>query len=232
MRANTGFTLIELLVSAVLLATISAGVATVMSTSLNVWRAGQEREGFSQQAEAILDMVARDVQAAFLGRKGFFVCSEEEPERYALDCTALSRRLLRILYAAEKEAPLDENLSDHAQVVYFTQVGQDETTFALYRQELCPPTTQPLQEEERDTQKAQLLSDKVASFRLRCYDGQDWQDGWDSQTGSLSATQQGVLPAVVEISLTLVEGQRKQAYVTRIAVMMSQTVGTGAAPSG
>jgi prepilin-type N-terminal cleavage/methylation domain-containing protein len=228
MRARAGFTLIELLVSTLLLASVTAGVAIVTSTSLNAWRAGQERDDFSQQAEAILDTIAPDVQAAFLGRKGFFVCSEEEPEGYALDCTTLSRRMLRLLYAAEKEGPLGENLSDHAQVVYFTQPGESEGTFALYRQELCPPTSQPLGEEERDTQKAQLLSDRVASFRLRCYDGQDWLDEWDS----FSAGQQGSLPAAVEIALTLVEGERRQSYITRVPITTSQTVPAQTVPRG
>jgi len=228
MRARAGFTLVELLVSAVLLASVTAGVAIVISTSLNAWRAAQERDGFSQQAAAILDTVAQDVQASFLGRAGFFVCSEEEPEQYALDCTTLSRRMLRLLYAAEKEAPLDENLSDHAQVVYFTQPGENEGAFALYRQEMCPPSIQPLEEQERDVEKAQLLSDSVESFRLRCYDGQDWLDEWDS----LSAGQQGSLPATVEIALTLVEGERRQTYITRIPIVTSQTAAAGTVPRG
>jgi prepilin-type N-terminal cleavage/methylation domain-containing protein len=228
MRARAGFTLIELLVSAVLLASVTAGVTMVLSTSLNAWRAGQERDGFSQQAQAILDTITRDVQASFLGRKGFLVSSEEEQDRYALDCTTLSRRMLRLLYASEKEEPLGENLSDHAQVVYFTQAGENEGTFALYRQEVCPPTSQPLQQEERDTQKAQLLSDRVASFKLRCYDGQDWLDAWDS----LAEQGQRSLPAAIEIALTLVEGERKQAYITRVRVVTSQVAAAQTAPNG
>ena len=223
-RQRAGFTLIELLVSAALLASISAGVAIVMSAGLNAWRAGQEHDDFSQQAGAIIDTVTQDLRVSFLGRKGFFVCSEEEPQLYALDCTALSRRTLRLAYLTEKDEPSDENISDLTQVAYYTEPTDDQDRFALYRQEICPPQAEPLAEEDRDTENAQLLSDKVASFELRFCDGQDWLDEWDTATQAAQTS----LPAAAEISLTLYQGERQQTYIARVPLFMSVSA-TGAA---
>jgi prepilin-type N-terminal cleavage/methylation domain-containing protein len=221
-RAKSGFTLIELLVSAVLLASVSAGVAMVMSVCLGAWKAGQARADVAQQAEAVLDTAGRDLRASFLGRQGFFVSRDDGDGRYYLELTTLSRRQQRLLYLGERGEAPGENISDQAQVIYFTQPSEDDATFALYRQEICPPQRQPLDEQGLDLEKAQLLCDKVVSFSLRFWDGQqtaDWVTEWDTLTDSVAGGQAS-LPAAVEIALTLQDGDRERSCVARVPVSM------------
>ncbi len=230
MRARHGFTLIELLISAVLLASVSAGVALVMSTCLGAWRAGQARTDLAQQAEALLDTVGRDLRASRIGRRGFFVSGDEGDGRYYLELTTLSRRSQRLLYLAERGEGSGENVSDLAHVVYFTEPAADGATFALYRQEICPPQGEPLAEQARDPEKAQLLCEGVSRFGLRFWDGgqqSDWLSEWDSQASRS-------LPAAAEVALVLSEagasaGRRQQACLTRVAICMGESA-PGSAP--
>jgi prepilin-type N-terminal cleavage/methylation domain-containing protein len=225
-RAASGFTLIELLVTAVLLASVSAGVATVMSVCLAAWKAGQARADLSQQAGATLDILARDMRAAFIGRQGFLVSYDEGDGFYHLELTTASRRSLRLLYLAERGETPTENMSDLAQVVYFTLPAADGETFALYRQEICPPAAEPTVEEDLDPEQAQLLSDEVVAFRLRFWDAQqeaDWLPEWDTTAESTTA-----LPAAVEIVLALRDGDRNHVFVERVPVNMGEnTQSTG-----
>lgn len=224
MRARPGFTLVELLVSAVLLALVSAGVAMVMSTCLGAWRAGQARTDLAQEAEAVLDTVGRDLRASFIGRQGFFVSADEGDGRSYLELTTLSRRMLRLVYLAQQAEAPGENLSDLAHVVYFTQPAADGATFTLYRQEMCPPEAEPLVQEARDPEEAELLCDGVVSFRLRFWDGQEqeWLSEWDSL--AVDEGGRGYLPAAVEIALVVREGGgREQACVTRVPVNMAES---------
>jgi len=229
MRARSGFTLVELLISAVLLALVSAGVATVMSTCLGAWRAGQARADLAQQAEAVLDTVGRDLRASFIGRRGFFVSGDEGDGQWYLELTTLSRRMMRLLYLAERGETPGENMSDLAQVVYYAEPAGDGATFALYREEICPPGREPLAEEARDPEKAQLLCDGVASFRLRFWDGQDQAD-WLSEWDSLAAGDSGggSVPAAVEIALVLRQDGREQTCVTRVPVCLGESAPGGA----
>jgi len=229
MRARPGFTLVELLVSAALLALVSAGVAAVMSACLGAWRAGEERADLAQQAEAVLDTVGRDLRASFIGRQGFFVSSDEGEGRSYLELTTLSRRMQRLLYLGQSDEALGENMSDLAQVIYFTEPAADGATFALYRQEICPPENEPLGEEALDPEQAQLLCDGVTWFALRFCDGPeqaDWLAEWDSLAEGDPAA--GSLPVAAEIALALRQGGREQACVTRVPVCMGENAGGGA----
>ena len=222
MRSESGFTLIELLVSAVLLALVSAGVGTVMSVCLSAWKAGQARADFGQQAQAVLDTAGRDLRASFLGRQGYFVSRDDGDGRWYLELTTLSRRSQRLDYLAEiGEAP-GENISDLTQVVYFAEPADDGETFALYREEICPPQPEALEEQNLDPEAAQLLCDRAVSFTLRFYDAKsalDWVTEWDSRPTSGSTTQ-GSLPAAAEIVLTLRDGNRDRVSVARVPVSM------------
>ena len=157
-RVESGFTLIELLVSAVLLAAVSAGVAMVMSVCLSAWQAGQARSNYAQQAEAVLDTAGRDLRASFLGRQGYFVSRDDGNGRGYLELTTLSRRSQRLDYLAEAGQAPGENISDLTQVVYFTEPAEDGETFALYREEICPPQPEALDEQNLDPEAAQLLN--------------------------------------------------------------------------
>lgn len=226
MRTVSGFTLIELLVTIVLLASVSAGVATVMSTCLGAWKAGQERGDLAQQAEAVLDTLQRDLRAAFIGRQGFFVSYDEGDGRFYLELTAASRRTERLQYLEERGEAFSENASDLAQVVYFTQPADDGETFELYRHETCPPGAEPTAEEDRDPEQAQLLCDNAVSFRLRFWDAQqqsDWLSEWDTTADSGEASNTSV-PAAVEVVLTLRQGRRDHVSVARVPVNMGETV--------
>jgi len=229
MRARHGFTLIELLISAVLLASVSAGVAMVISTCLGAWGAGQERADLAQQAEAALDTVGRDLRASFIGRRGFFVSGDEGDGHCYLELTTLSRRMQRLLYLAQRGEASGENMSDLAHVIYFTQPAADGATLVLYREEICPPEGEPLAEQARDPEKAQLLCDGVASFGLRFWDGReqsDWLSEWDSLASGDAGS--GSLPAAVEIALVLTEDGRERACVTRVPVCLGESAGGGA----
>jgi hypothetical protein len=218
-----------LLVGAVLLALVAAGVAMVLSTCLGAWRAGEDRAALMQQAEAITDLLSQDLRASFLGRRGFFVSADEGDGTYSAEFTTVSRRLLRLLYLAEREATPSQNLSDLAQVIYFTEPAETEGAYTLYRCEICPPESEPLGEDGRDPEEAQRLSDQVTSFQLRFLESGEeasWLEEWDSAEGEAS------LPAVVEIAFTLSDGRRTFNALTRVPVVMAESASPEAGPGG
>jgi prepilin-type N-terminal cleavage/methylation domain-containing protein len=223
---RSGFTLIELLVSAVILATISAGMATVISVCLEAWRAAQARADVAQQSDVMLDAVGRDLRASFMGRQGFFVSRDDGDGRYYLELTTASRRLSRLLYLMERGAAPEENASDLAQVVYFTEPAggasraADGETFALYRQEICPPQRQPLDGQDLDPEKAQLLDDQAVSFRLRFWDGQAAE--WVSEWNTTDSGGQARLPDAAEIVLILRDRNRERVSVARVPLSMAE----------
>lgn len=246
-RSRSGFTLIELLVSAVLMALVSAGVATVMSAGLGVWAAGQDRAGLSQATEAVTDTVARDLRNAF--REGtaatsaaagwFLVANSDDGDgRSYMELTTLSRRTQRLAYLAAHDASATENMSDQAHVIYFLVPAADGETYELHRQEICPPGSEigsstpglPLNEEDRETGATTLLCDGVVSFGLRFWDGQqqdDWVTTWDSITAG--STTSGSLPVAAEIELVMREGRRQHSCFTRVPIRMGQSSsGSGA----
>jgi prepilin-type N-terminal cleavage/methylation domain-containing protein len=222
MRAKSGFTLIELLISVVLLVLVTAGVGSVMSVCLSAWQAGQARADFAQRAQAVLDTAGRDLRASFLGRQGYFVSRDDGDGRFYLELTTLARRSQRFDYLAEIGQEAGENISDLTQVVYFTEPAEDGETFALYREEICPPQSEALDEQNLDPEAGQLLCDRAVSFALRFYDAKtalDWVTEWDSRPTSGSATQ-GSLPAAVEIVLTLRDVNRDRVSIARVPITM------------
>lgn len=217
---GSGFTLIELLISTVLLAAISSGMAMVISTCLNAWRSGQSQAELAQEAEAIVEVLTQDLRASYFGGQGFFVTGVDEEQQYA-DFTTLSRRDDRLFYLASQAAPLRENRSDLAQVVYFTAPAGDGSAYALYRQEICPPTGQPLELRDPAQEGTQLLSDRVASLGFRFWQpGQQWVEEWQALAAD-STTQEHALPPAVEVSLTLADGSRRYRCLTRVSLVMA-----------
>jgi len=105
-----------------------------------------------------------------------------------LSFTALSHRLSALRQRMEE--PLPGPQADLCAVEY--ALGADETTgkFGLIRRERVPP-----QVSARKGIQEELVSDRVMDLRFRYYDGQTWQDTWNTDQGASQ------LPGAVEITL-------------------------------
>jgi prepilin-type N-terminal cleavage/methylation domain-containing protein len=214
-----GFTLIEVLVTTVLLAAVSAAVATLLGASLRVWGAGQDRADELQTTAAVLDTVTRDLRGGFLGRQGYCIARDGGDGVFYLELTTLAPRSERLRYLVDRGEETTANLADWAQVIYFTEPADDGETFALYRQEVCPPSPEPLNGEDLDPEQAQLLCDHATAFALRFWDAtaQDWVSAWDTAAEGTTTTG---LPAAAEVTIGLRQRTRDRTALARVPMTM------------
>jgi prepilin-type N-terminal cleavage/methylation domain-containing protein len=239
--AANGFTLVEMVISAAILGTVLGGVTLCMSTSLDAWRRGQERAELQQEGQATMELIAQDLCRAFVkvspgtGGVGFFKSQDGEVEGKdadSLDFTTISARRQRQLWLAEQLGTKPQMLVGACRVRYYLEPGENGF-LRLYRQESTPAPSwswealiassgplPPAQEPDPSAWKPELLSERVESFNLRFYDGQEWLDEWDELEQLLQSPPQGPLPQAIQFQIAQVE----------LSVGAQPPEGTGAAP--
>lgn len=84
LHRNDGFTLAELLVASTVLAIVLGTVYTAFSSSVSMWKIGEENVAVYQDARVALDVVTRELQNMAPGAAHLFVGSDTEFEFYAV----------------------------------------------------------------------------------------------------------------------------------------------------
>ena len=203
-RQDIGFTLVELLIALSLMALLMGASYEVLRVARRSQRSAQDAVQLNQVARACLDVVRRDleslVQEAGPYNTGLWAESGETsrdgagfPGDYVTFLTASN--VARI--AALRTDPNEENLSlaaDLIEVQYFVGSNPEEEGVGFVRKVKGRLNSTLSQEEEMwDTE---LLAEEVLGVNLRYWDGEAWQEEWDSET-------QEAYPEAVEVSLTV-----------------------------
>lgn len=199
-RSYSGFTLIEVLFAALAFAIVLAAVNAVFYGSLRLRERADEKQKESLLRLQALELLKRDLRAAFYSegfRANRFHC---EPGR-GLGVLADQIQFFAKSGTTDPSAPW----SDVQQIEYYLAPAnkpheEDQNRLELVRavnRNLLAPTYQPPVE--------QRLLSGVSAFQLSFFDGETWTTSWDSEL------QEPVLPKAVQIYLEFAPTNRSNA---------------------
>jgi len=203
-----GFTLIEVMIAVTLLALISAIIFAVVFGAAKRSRFLDLELSLQTETSLILSLVAEDLRGAFSleGAVPFFVGED----RYFGDIPGD-----QVDFLTSSVLPADPGLSlgSGGEVGYLVS-GGDDKRFSLLRREEAPLSA-PFEEGGQEWE----VTDRLASFELAYYDGEEWFDEWDStiETGVGS----GKLPKMVRITLSLKEDGQEVLMTTVVTPVIS-----------
>ena len=188
-RSCTGFTLIEVLFAALAFAIVLAAVNAVFYGSLKLRERADEKQKESRPRFQSLELLKRDLRAAFYSenfRADRFQC---EPSR-GLGVLADQIQFFAKTGTTDQSAPWP----DVQQIEYYLAPAneplENQNSLELVRavnRNLLAPTYQPPVEWR--------LVSGISAFQLSFFDGETWMTSWDSEL------QEPALPKAVQIYL-------------------------------
>ena len=189
-----GFTLIEVMLAILLLAIMMSIVYGVVLSTVNAARRVEEITAASEVGPAILTRIRADLEAAFLPKEGEFFLGIKKPGA-GMDRDRVDFISSDVSYGSENdvEEPRFHSINEVGYQVLDSK--KDPNVAVLYRREDFFIDADPL----KGGHLVEMY-DRVKSFSLRYYDGQDWRTDWSSKT------QKG-LPKAVEIELKIYVSQ-------------------------
>lgn len=189
--ANSGFTLIEVVIAVALLSLIMSSVYGIFTTISTTEQRLQSESELYHQARVIFDRLGRELTGSYLAtsnENSTFSASNENSGTPYLAFTSTSA----ITKGAQRGGLV--------RLRYELTTEQNKTVGRLLRSSV--PLFVP-----DDPQKGQRLSSQIKHLQWRFYDGNDWQDDWDS-------SQSNSLPQTVEISMTLMNNDHEVSVIT------------------
>jgi type II secretion system protein J len=202
-RARSGFTLLEVL-AVVALTSVVIGVALDFYVDLsNASRRASDHVRDVRRATAVLDRVARDLEAAVLVTKPPDVDPIAHPWLFFAESRYAESGSDQIKFVARNHEPRSDAAreSDVEVVAYGVRRAQDDASLELLRWS-SPRLPDGLDRTvpSDESQGAQLLADRLAAFSLRFLDPEgEWEEAWDSTTLDRSSE----LPRAVEIQVAM-----------------------------
>jgi len=193
-RRHSGFTLVEVMLAILLLAVMMSIVYGVVLSTVTAARRVEEITAASEIGPAILTRIRSDLEAAFLPKEGEYFAGIKKPGS-GMDRDRVDFVSSELAYGSKSDV---EEPRFHSVNEVGYQVLDSPKVFgvgALYRREDFFIDSEPL----KGGHLVELY-DRVKSFSLRYYDGQDWRSDWSSKT------QKG-LPKAVEIELRIYVNQ-------------------------
>ncbi|TNF46944.1 prepilin-type N-terminal cleavage/methylation domain-containing protein, partial [bacterium] len=189
-----GFTLLEVLIAITILALMAGIIFSVVLGSTRRSRALEGEMELRQTAGSVLNLIAEDLKGAYVypGSVPFLLGRDTFNRDNPADGIDL------VTTAVLPVNPMTVS-SDLAEVGYTIIHEADNEIGTLFRREQTPP-----EEPEDDGGETFELTDRVLSLNIRYFDGEDWNDDWDSRdTDHENMT--GKIPSEIEIEITLVD---------------------------
>lgn len=207
-RGKNGFTLVETMIAVTILALISAVIFTIVFGAVKRSRFIDLEIELQTEMSLILSLVAEDIRGAFTmeGVVPFF----KGEDTFFGDLSGD-----KVAFLTTSVLPADPELSfGSAGEVEYAVAGDAENGFSLLRREEAP-FSEPFDEGGNQWE----VTDRLASFDLVYWDGEDWYDEWDSTSETGPGT--GKLPTLVRITLALEEGGHKISGTTVVTPVVS-----------
>jgi type II secretion system protein J len=174
--ARQGFTLVELMLAILILSIMMSIIYGVVVSTVSAARRVEEITASSEIGPAILTRVRSDLEAAFLPKEGEFFVGSKKPGGGA------DRD--RVDFISGELAYGSENGVEDARFHSINEVGyqvlenrKDPNVGVLYRREDYFIDADPLK-----GGKLTEVYDRVRSFSLRYYDGEEWRPDWNNKT--------------------------------------------------
>jgi len=191
-RGEIGFTLLEVIIAVTILAVMAGIIFSVVLGSTSRSRALEDEMELRLTAGSILNLIAEDLKGAYIqpGSAPFFLGRDLFSRENPADGVDL------VTTAALPVNPMTV-AGDLAEVGYTLIHEADKEVGTLYRREHAPP-----EEPWDDGGESFEISEGVLSFNLRYFDGDNWNDEWDSQDQT-RANMTGKIPDEIEIEITM-----------------------------
>jgi type II secretion system protein J len=190
-----GFTLVELMLAILILAIMMSIIYGLVVSTVSAARRVEEITASSEIGPAILTRVRSDLQAAFIPKDGEFFVGSKKPGGGA-DRDRIDFISGEMAYGTEIEG-------EEARFHSINEVGyqvlenrKDPNVGVLYRREDYFIDAEPLK-----GGRLTEVYDRVKSFSLRYYDGEEWRPDWSNKA------QKG-LPKAVEIEVKILVTDR------------------------
>jgi len=193
-RRAAGFTLIEVMLAILILAIMMSIVYGVVVSTVNAARRVEEITAATEIGPAILTRVRADLEAAFLPKEGEFFMGIKKAGA-GMDRDRIDFISSEVAYGSENDVEEPRFHSVNEVGYQVLQSSKDPGVGVLYRREDFFIDADPL----KGGHLVEMY-DRVKSFSLRYYDGQDWRTDWSSKA------QKG-LPKAVEIELKIFVSQ-------------------------
>jgi general secretion pathway protein J len=206
---SRGFTLLEILIAIFILGIVLTTIYAAYSGTLNTVKVLDEDSRAYQMARITLDRINRDLSSLQSFGDAFVLQSEKnkagKSEFYSLALWSAS-------HLAFEE---DGQSGSPASIAYFVKEDKDGG-FALWRSDVAG--ARPSQDRKTDT--GLIICQNIQAFNLKFYDknGQEL-DSWD--TASLSDTQKGKPPVMVQVELILANAgnaEKPYKFITRVCL--------------
>ncbi len=199
-RFRDGFTLIEMLVVTAFTAGLLIAAVTFYLQIARASTAATARTEDARRAAAVLDRVARDLEATVLVTRPEEVDAFSHPWLFLAESRGAGPGADRLKFDTRSHRPRtsDTPESDLQVVAYFLSPGDEEGDVLLRWSSPRLPEQLDRSFPAADDPGVQVLAERVAVFGVRLLDEEgQWTDAWDSFTLARSSQ----LPAAVEVSL-------------------------------
>nr|WP_320049900.1 GspJ family type II secretion system protein [uncultured Desulfuromonas sp.] len=177
---SAGFTLIEVLVAIMLLSLVMTTVYGVFSALSTTQKRLQGDSEAYHQARVIFDRLAREIRTCYLD-------TGNSRSTFSSGIDSLGQPYLEFASTSVLTTGHTPGGVSHVRYALETDLGQSVGT--LYR------SAQPLYMTD-EVARRQRMSNQITRISWRFYDGNDWQDEWDS---SITRT----LPQTVEMQIVV-----------------------------
>lgn len=188
------FTLLELLAGIAVMSILVAGVCGVLPACFRLRNRVSDLLEAPLPRQYLVEVLRRDLLAAVppggvlaAGLTGEY---EEEDSETRLDTIEF------VTAAGRLDA--DEPWGDLMKVEYYLEEAEDEEDYELVRVVTRNLLAYEEDSEDEEDQDEEVLLTGVRSLEITYYDGEDWQDSWDSQG------QDGTLPVAVKVLIEFV----------------------------
>ncbi len=202
-----GFTLVEIMAAVAILALIAGIAFSVVFSAVKRSRYIDLDLQLRLEASSIIALVAEDLRGTYV-REGIVPYFLGE-DRFLMDIP-----VDRVGFLTSSVLPIKPTITSGSfgEVEYFTN-GDKSEDLVLVRREQAPASA-PYDEGGEISE----VTDRLASFDLSYFDGEDWFDEWDA--GSQVGESEGKLPRKIRVSLSLEEGGNTVSFTTVVAPVM------------
>jgi type II secretion system protein J len=216
-----GFTLLEILAATAMVAMLAGSLYASLHIAFKARDSATSATATVRKTDMAIEIIRADLQSAvvpngtlagpFVGRNVANV-----PDATSDDLT---------FYAAAMDVAPSTGIGDIKQVQYFCQPASDNNGLVLVRR-----LTTNLLASQTPEPKDEIVARGVTAFTVKYFDGQTWQDNWDSTTLN------NVLPKAVGVDIEFADTQSQGGVrISRVilpACGVDSTAGTtsGASP--